>query len=837
MLPRVPAPLPQPLASAAPEEVEEDPVERGFLTRVAIEGQAAQASLLCLAGRHAAARELAEGILARDPSAPRGQVALGEALAGAGDAQGALNAFARAVRADADDPVCVRAYAQHLARLGRHAEAAQAYRRIAGPGRGEVKDAAALAEALRRSGDAQGARELMDDVMRRDPHSLEPLRQQAETMAAEGRLDAAADMLEQLLSQERPPHATARALAESLMPRAGTSLRVRAACAKAFLESGRAFACVQLLGPLVARSPDDLALTRLLGLAYARLGAGPLAEEHLLRVAQAGRADARVFQALGEVYLERGDASAGLRALGHARDAMPRDVGIRRALARALAAAGDLEGAIRELRAAHEAAESDDAALEDELDRITERAHAKRIKGLEARLLADEDDAAARLELALALARRGDLGDALVHLRRAAEDRALCGEVVAKAEQIADEWGELPREIAVLLVDLHEAAEAVHEAIGVLERYLAQRPEDAELRLRCLELCARSDRVQDAVAGLSDFLEEAPAAVLERAVALGERVALGEGIRSLGLPLARARRRLGDLEGAGELYRRFLEAAPDHTEARVEYARLLESAGRAAEAYQVLAVLVEGGAGSTAELERLAALALAAGRLEEAEELLRRAVRREPDDLALRHALEATSARVREQRIRALQGSSDPAARLELAGLYAEQGHDAEAIQFLRSVGRLDESNPQLSYLSFAAERFARRGLLGRAEAAYRRAAQSLGYAPGSDPYKDLIYRVAALYEQGAERRAARRVYLELHALDPSYRDVAARLEALAEDVRGAALGTGEEQVLELIDVGAPLGTIFETLQQSDLALEPEVLTDGRRSTASLRTP
>ena len=174
---------------------------------------------------------------------------------------------------------------------------------------------------------------------------------------------------------------------------------------------------------------------RSLGLAYARLGAGPQAEEQLVGCAQRGVADAEVFRALGEVYLERGDTASGVKALMRARDAKPEDVDARRALARALAAQGDLEGAIRELEAAHGSA-TDDGALEDELDRITERAYTKRVKELEARLLANEEDCQARLQLAVALARRGDLPEAIEHLDLVSRRRDFAAEALAKAKQI-----------------------------------------------------------------------------------------------------------------------------------------------------------------------------------------------------------------------------------------------------------------------------------------------------------------------------------------------------------------------------------------------------------------
>ena len=259
LLPPVPPRMPEPRQrqpSPAPIDLgtaEVEPEERGFLGRVALEGRAAQVSLLCMAGRYAAGRDLAESTLARDPYSPRGHAALGEALAGLGETPQALQAYTNAVRADASDPVCVRGYAQILARLGRYQESVNAYRRIVGPGSGSMQDAVALAEALRKAGDAPGAQRVMDEVVKRDPQSLEPIRQRAESCIAQGDTDTAATLLEQILGKEKPPYPLALALAESMVPHCGSSSRARAACANVFIAVGRPFSSVRLLAPVVAR--------------------------------------------------------------------------------------------------------------------------------------------------------------------------------------------------------------------------------------------------------------------------------------------------------------------------------------------------------------------------------------------------------------------------------------------------------------------------------------------------------------------------------------------------------------------------------------------------------
>ncbi|MCO5172547.1 MAG: tetratricopeptide repeat protein [Planctomycetes bacterium] len=824
--PRTTTPPPAPRPQGPPPEPE--PEERGFLARVAVEGRAAQVSLLCLAGHYGAARDLAQTTLARDPYTARAHAALGEALAGLGQDAQALSAYTNAVRADPNDAAVVRGYAQVLARLGRHAEAVAAYRRLVGPGKGEPRDIVALAAALRRAGDAAGAQRVFEELVRRDPQSLEPVRQQGEALLAGGDVDGAAACLERIQQQEAAPYAIALTLAESIAGAAtrGGSPRAALACGRTFLTAGRPLAAVRALAPLVARDPNDVDLERTLGLAYARLGAGALAEKHLLAVAQRGAAGADEFLALGEVYLERGDTVQGARALSQAVRARPEDPSVRRALARALAAQGDLEGALRELKAAHHHAGADHAALEDELDRITERAFAKRVRQIEERLQAQEDDAQARLDLAEALFQRGDLADAVSHIERASQVAGFLDAAVQLTERLLED-ADTKRPLVLLLATLFERHDDPARAIVTLEEYLAAAPDDPELRLVLYRCYAATGRMQEAVVGLRALLQDAPPSQLQEAVALAARLLEQEGYQALAPSVARAERRLGHVDAAARLFRRHLEAEPEDADARHELATLLEDAGQVGEAYEVLKVILDDGQGTTAELERLATLALGAGKVDHAVELLGRCVDRHPEDLSLRHALEAAEARQRDEQIRALRGATREEDRLRLAALCAEAGRAEQAIEILRALGRLGD-NPELSYLRFSAEHFARTGKTAKAEAAMRQVGAALSYAPGSDAHKQLLCRVAAMYEHAGERRAARRVYLEVHALDPRFQDVEARLEAMSDDVAGQAAGALDARLVELVDVGAPLGTIFDALGAHDLALDPRHLESFR---------
>lgn len=802
-------------AAPPPPPVEKDPEERGFLGRVAVEGRAAQVQLLCLAGHHAAAKELAQSTLVRDPYSARAHAALGDALCGLGQEPQALQSYQNAVRADPNDPAIVRGYAQVLTRLGRHTDAIAAYRRIVGPGKGEARDVVALATALRRVGDVAGAQRVHEELLRRDPQSLEPVRQQAEALLGANDIEGAAGALERILGKEAAPFPIATALAESLAPRAAGSPRATLACARTWLVAGRPLAAVRLLLPLVARDPQQPEPHRWLGLAYSRLGAHELAEEQLVPLVARGAATADELLALGEGYLERGDFGRGIQALGQAAKARPEDGAVRRALARALAAQGDLEGALRELKSAAEG--QDHAALEEELDRVTERAFVQRLRRLEARLQVAPDDAQARLDLADALAQRGDVAEALTHVERAAKAPDSLEAAVALCERLREEK-DARRPATLLAGRLLEEGGQAERALALLEEHLSQSPDDAEVRLLLYRCASSCGRMQDAVVGLRGLLADASPPLLDEAARLAERLLEQEGYQGLAPSAARARRRLGHLDRAAALFERHLEAEPEDLEARRELAQLLEASGKHDKAYDVLRVVLQDGA-TSAELERLAQLALAAGKVDAAVEQLRQAASRAPDDLVLKGLLEGAEARAREPQLAALEKSTKDEDRLRLAGLLVEAGKLDQAREVLRALGRLGE-HPELALLRFSAEHLARAGKTQKAEAALRALGRALSYAPGSEQHKALLGRVAGLYEHTGERRAARRVLLELHALAPGAQDVEARLEALSDDGAGPAGAAIDQRVVELIDVGAPLGTIFDALQTADLSLD-----------------
>ena len=103
------------------------------------------------------------------------------------------------------------------------------------------------------------------------------------------------------------------------------------------------------------------------------------------------------------------------------------------------------------------------------------------------------------------------------------------------------------------------------------------------------------------------------------------------------------------------------------------------------------------------------------------------------------------------------------------------------------------------------------------------------------EPHLAMLHRIATLYERNGNRRHARRVFLEIFSLDPAFREVNQRIEALSDDVRELGSNAADERVLELLDVGAPLGTIFDNLQGSNLALDPQLLAEGKKSSPELR--
>jgi Flp pilus assembly protein TadD len=840
--PRQAAPQPPP---PPPKDPNADPEERGFLTRVALEGRIAQLELLVAARRFGAARELAQAVLAAEPRLARAHALLAEALAGLGDDEAALESALKGARLEPDSPDQVRTAAQALARKGRLAEAVNALRRIVGPKKGEAKDAVLLADFVRRLGDEAQARNIMNEVLARDPQSLEPVRQAVVARTQARDLDGAAAELESLVQKEKPPRPLGLACALELARVVEASFdkaspRAILACARALDACGKTIPAVKLLAPLVVRDPQSVDARRALGLAYARLGAAPLAEEHLRAVAGRGSAGADEFRALGELALERGDTDGAARVLVRARDLRPDDPSIRRALARAFEAAGELSKAVEELEAGLATAPNDK-----ELTALHESVSQKSVKALvsslEARVRENPDDAQAQLDLGAALFEKGEASRAFESLARAARDPYLVPRVVELVEFVIEELDE-PRPAVVLLKELHVKSRDLQHAIETLERYLRDHTDDV-LRLELLDLYAEGQRVAAAVEGLLAFFPKANKDRLPAAIALAQKILEREPMQhDLARALARAQRRNGEFEAAARSLERYVQSEMADREARVELAQNLEEAGKVEAAFEALRPLVDTGEPSTDELSYAAALLARLDRPADAVPILRRAAAKKPDDRSLKERLERAEGALRDREAARLQADLDQNRaseedRRKLAGLLAEAGKKAETLAILRSLPGAPQGDPESVFLRFAAEQFTRRGRIEKAEAALRQLCTVLAYPPGSEQEKAMLYRIGALYERGGDRRSARRAYLELVARDAHYRDAYAKLEAQEDATVVESTDASEERrFAELVETEASrdVKTLFDSLGAIDLSLDPALLADARAAATAL---
>ncbi|MBI3726321.1 tetratricopeptide repeat protein, partial [bacterium] len=821
------------------EEV--DPQEEGFISRIALEGRLAQLEVLVGSRRFTAARDLSRALAAHESKNAHAHWLLAEALAGLGDDDGAFDAAQKAARLAPTDARAVRAYAQALSRKGKLPEACLAMRRIVGTAKGEPRDSVFLADLLRRQGEEAHAKKIMEELVARDPQSLEPMRQASLARAAAGDLEGAADELESLSKKEKPPRPITLAVATELA-RAVEAAGDRAppsavvGCARALDASGKTIAAVRLLGPLVLRDPGAIDARRALGLAYSKLGAAPLAEEHLRAVASRPGAGADECKALGELALERGDAEGAVRVLVRARDLRPDDVSIRRALARAHEAAGEFQKALEEIEVACTDA-PDDKDLDAIHEALSERALAAKLTALEARVREAPDDTQAWLDLGIALFEKGEASRAFDSLAKAVRDPYLVPRVVELVEFLREELDD-QRPAVVLLVELHRKAQSPQKAIEVLEAFLKEHTDDG-LRLELLELYWKGKRIPAAVEGLLAVLGKAEKDRLPPAIALAEKVLESESQNDLARAIARAKRKTGDLAGAARAFEKYLEAVPGDREARRELASALEDGLNIEEALAALRPLVQDGVPTPDELSYAASLMVHLEKHAEAVPLLKRALELRPDDRGMKERLERAEGAVRDREAERLaaqvrkagaSASEDDCRRL--ASLYAESGKQKEALELLRVLPGIPAGDDEAVFLRFQAEQLARSGRIDKAEAALRQLCKVLAYVPGSEQEKTMLYRIASLYERSNDRRSARRVYLELVGRDPNYRDAYSKLEAQAE--AGAAVESEaaleERRFADLIETGAPrdLKTIFDALGGMDLALDATLLADAR---------
>lgn len=460
---------------------------------------------------------------------------------------------------------------------------------------------------------------------------------------------------------------------------AGAGAAARYGLGRIALERGEPRPAAELFEEVLEEHPDSGPVHYQLGLAYRQIGELDRAREHLARRGgeppefQDPLVDGLGLLTTGAaVHMDRGNRAMArdrpADAIDHYRravEAVPGDRRAREALASALARSGRAEEALELYR---ELARDEGAT------------------------------AVSHYNLGRLLSDRGEMEDAVAHLRRAVE--------------LAPDFGNAHYNLATAL----EQAGRTEEALQAASRAVEAQPEDRGSRLLLARLLGRAGRHDRAEEELRRLLEVDPGDG-ETLLALGGVLeARGHGDEALetyrraaaleGEPRVRARAHLlmaslvpaspsgasaGEAGSAAlEHLDRAVELAPELPEVHVARASALGQAGRyaeAAEAYDRAVELAPGDA--SAHFGRATALLLA-GEEAEARRRLGESVRALPEDLALRHAL-----------ARLLATAADPAIRngeraLELAAgifrSYASVEHGATVAMALAEVGRFEEA-------------------------------------------------------------------------------------------------------------------------------------------------
>ncbi|MEZ6184547.1 MAG: tetratricopeptide repeat protein [Planctomycetota bacterium] len=782
----------------------DEPQERGFLARVSAEGRAARVRLLLQAGQTPPARALAETTRSQAPFSAHAHAAVGAVAFAAGDLNQALQAYTQAVRTDPQDRLAVRGYAQVLRALGRPRDAAEALKRIVSPTEGTLTDLYALGGALRQAGDTTGADRVRQVASSREVQGLEPLHQQVPQLLAQGNAPAAAQALLELLEHLEPPYRSAVDLATQIMQR-GPGLELAQACAEVYLRAEQPWLAVRALHKLGVGGLAPHARP-VLARAYLALGAGDLAREQLELASQAGVARAEDFVALGEVYLDRGHPDDSARAFARALEAEAQRAQVHHRLAQALALAGDLDGAVRALEQAQRLGGEAEGESQDALDRITEQANLGRIRAARTRLAADRADHEAHLELAEALVGNGEVEEALAHLEHALEAPDMRARVREVSHRLA---GHGDRELLLFVSALATEDGDGQAAVQALEELAQDARGDVELQLAYCRALSAANRWQAACDRLRETLSVASAYELEPTLACA-RALLEQGLdRGLVLACALAWRRLKAYPDAEGWLARYAQAHPQDLEVASLRADLHEAQGQFAQALEVFQPLVAGPGAPTEAVERAGLLALAAGRPEEAKSYLRRAHELAPSDPVAFGAAERAERLWRGQEAARLAQTADPAQRRALATLHATNGEHTQALAALApELG----SPPERGYYAFACEHLASQPEV--AESVIRWVAQRTNQARGAASYHEALYRAAQLYEAQDDAESARRLYLEVHLGDPSFKDTAARLDTLsqAERPRPSPLTSGR------LPEGPPR-SVFEVVREHNLEL------------------
>jgi tetratricopeptide (TPR) repeat protein len=163
----------------------------------------------------------------------------------------------------------------------------------------------------------------------------------------------------------------------------------------------------------------------------------------------------------------------------------------------------------------------------------------------------------------------------------------------------------------------------------------------------------------------------------------------------------------------------------------------------------------------------------ASGRVAEGVERQAGPSREEPDSAG---DLDDLFRRMREESGRG-QAEADAMRAYDEAGVHYNEGRFDQAVVCLRRAGR----DPSLRFRAtvMLARIATDRGQLDEAITWFERASESP--APSVQAERSLLYELGVALERAGEPARAQAVFLELSAMEPGYRDVEARLDALAE--------------------------------------------------------
>ena len=486
--------------------------------------------------------------------------------------------------------------------------------------------------------------------------------------------------------------------------------------------------------------PEQLSGWVRLGNAYRDANRPEEAAEAFRRALEIDEEVAAIHYGLGEARALAGDDEGAVRSFERALEIDPSATRVRYPLGQAYRRLGRIEEARRFVsRSGGQELEFPDPLIA-ELESLArgsaaflargnlaafEGDPAEQIAQYRAAVAAAPEDAMAQDSLGFALARAGELEEALEHLTEAVrlapdngEIRHHRGRLLAAAGRSDEARTELEAALELIpglvearldLAGIHAFAERFDEALAQLDAILAEQPDNSGIRGRKGELLLAIERYAEAEELLRRLAEDEPDNAMARmslskalasqgrwdeAIAVLDEVADSDAdaaVRASALAArGAARTRQGRIDEAIADLRRAIEVRADQTQARFQLANLLGQRGEyGAAAEQYLQVVAVQPAHHAARLGGATALALA-GRPAEAKDLLEDGMALPQPDPRVALVLAQLLATAPDAELR------DPQRAVELAGeLFRRQQtleHGETLAVALAGIGRFDEA-------------------------------------------------------------------------------------------------------------------------------------------------